>query len=328
MLEFQYLNSRLMLELWIFMSEPSWLRARIMELRLDYHILKKPRSVLITTGIVVLIYNMLFYFHPANQNWLSNGDFNWTNSLRFLLLEQYLIELITTTILFLLIDYFTKWQKLYNISLLPSAIFKYLARFLPLFAIAFFIFNPVTQSARYLLNEYTNLSSAIYLDDYLLNWSLYPVYIIPVFLTGYGVLISNLILHHNKQLASAEQNIESLSKPTKYIKKLLVFDDWGEVPLDCLTVLWFEKEERKYFAHTQKSKLRTRETLSELESSLDPDKFVRINRSVIVNVDFILNYSFWENEKYVLRLKNKAQTEFVMSRDRLKKIKSQLQLNS
>ncbi|MCE7993965.1 MAG: LytTR family transcriptional regulator [Roseivirga sp.] len=297
-----------------------------MQLALNYKLLKKPKVVLVTTALTVIAYNTLFYFHPANQGWLSGNEFSWPNFLHYLILEQYLIENITIAIIFVLIRNYARWLRLYSLELNPVAISRYLMRFLPLFLVAFVFFNPLTQSARFLLNEYTNMSTDIYLYDYVLNWRLYFVYLIPVFLGGYGGLVANLVILHNKQLAQTSEDIEKLhaAQEKRYPRRLIAKDDWGEVPVNMGSVIWFAKEDRKYFAHTIKGKLRTKETLSELESSLDPSKFVRVNRATLVNIDYIQNYSFWENEKYILRLKDKDQTEFVMSRERLNKIKSQL----
>ena len=298
-----------------------------MQLHLHYQLLRKLKVILITTALVVISYNALFYFHPANQTWMGNGDFSCGNLLHYLLLEQYLMEIITMTVLFWLIRRYASWRQMHELSLNPVAILKYLSQFLPVMLVAFVFFNPLTQSARFLLNEQANLSWHIYLYDYVLNWRLYLVYLIPVFMGGYGILITNLVVLHNRQLASTSEDAEKLkaAQEKRYPSRLLARDDWGEVPVNMGSVMWFEKEDRKYFAHTLKGKLRTRETLSELESSVDPSKFVRVNRAVLVNIDFIQNYSFWENEKYILRMRDKDQTEFVMSRDRLNKIKSKLE---
>ncbi len=297
-----------------------------MPLALNYQLLKKPKVILITTALTVITYNTLYYFHPENQAWLSGENFSWSNFLYYLLLEQYLIENITIAIIFILIRYYARWLKLYTLELTPVAISRYLLKFLPLFLVSFFFFNPFTQSARFLLDEYSNMTMEIYFDDYVLNWNLYIVYLIPIFLGGYGGLVANLVVLHNRQLARTSEDIEKLhaAQEKRYPSRLIAKDDWGEVPVNMGSIMWFAKEDRKYFAHTIKGKLRTKETLSELESSLDPSKFVRVNRAVLVNLDYIQNYSFWENEKYILRLKDKDQTEFVMSRERLNKIKSQL----
>ncbi len=298
-----------------------------MQLVLNYKLLKKPKTVLLTTACLVIVYNILIYFHPSNQGWIGSDNFSWENLVRFILIEQFLIEIITTIAMFTIIWYYARWRKLFNLELTPKAISTYLLKFLPPFLVAFFLFNPFTQTARFFLNEMEALTLDVYLNTYLLNFNLYFVYLIPVFLGGYGILTANLIQLYHRQLTQANQDIEELKAPPKYTTKLVTHDDWGEVPVETHQVLWFEKEGRKYFAQTRKNRLRTRETLTELESLLDPDKFVRINRSVIVNVRAILNYSFWENEKYILRLNDDKKTEFIMSRDRLKKVKSQLQLN-
>lgn len=297
-----------------------------MRLSLNYQVLKKPKVTLVATAFVVLVYNGLFYLHPANQDWFTSSEFSWLNLLRYLVLEQYLSELLTTIVILVLIYFYSTRLKLNELSLQPVEIIRYYLKYLPLLALAFFVFNPFTQSFRYLLNEHQNLSSELYFNEYLLNWNLYVVYLIPSFLTGYGVLTYNLIHLYNRQLSMAGEDLEKFKSEVQYPQKIEAYDDWGDVPLDLKNVIWFEKKERKYFARTVKTELRTRETLAELEERLDPKQFLRVNRSVIVNAAYIQNYSYWENEKYILRLKDKDQTEFVMSRNRLKKIKEQLHL--
>jgi two-component system LytT family response regulator len=63
-------------------------------------------------------------------------------------------------------------------------------------------------------------------------------------------------------------------------------------------------------------------TLEQLEQLLAATVFFRVNRSTIIAVHNILNYSFWENEKYILR--TKTNEEFIIARDRLRKLKQVL----
>jgi hypothetical protein len=100
----------------------------------------------------------------------------------------------------------------------------------------------------------------------------------------------------------------------------------GELPLSLDKVLWFEKEERQYFACTMDKKYRTRYTISQLEALLDKQNFFRINRAVLINLDYLCNYSHWEYDKYIIRMKNSEKTQFVMSRDRLKILNKKLNL--
>ncbi|MBX2966344.1 MAG: LytTR family transcriptional regulator [Cyclobacteriaceae bacterium] len=48
--------------------------------------------------------------------------------------------------------------------------------------------------------------------------------------------------------------------------------------------------------------------------------FFRVNRGVIINLNYLKNYSYWENNKYILRLNNGK--EFTSSRERIKNLKS------
>jgi tetratricopeptide (TPR) repeat protein len=97
----------------------------------------------------------------------------------------------------------------------------------------------------------------------------------------------------------------------------------GETLVSIDEIIWFEKEERLYYARTADVKYRIRPTISELENIV-PRSFVRINRSVIINLAFLLNYSSWENNKYVVRLKLPEGTKFISTRDRIKQIEERL----
>lgn len=56
----------------------------------------------------------------------------------------------------------------------------------------------------------------------------------------------------------------------------------------------------------------TRDTMNSMEKKLNPQKFVRIHRSIIVNVDFIKEFKPWFNGEYEVYMKNK--TKFTSGR--------------
>lgn len=56
----------------------------------------------------------------------------------------------------------------------------------------------------------------------------------------------------------------------------------------------------------------TRDTMNSMEKKLNPEKFVRIHRSIIVNVDFIKEFKPWFNGEYEVYMKNK--TKFTSGR--------------
>jgi DNA-binding LytR/AlgR family response regulator len=59
-----------------------------------------------------------------------------------------------------------------------------------------------------------------------------------------------------------------------------------------------------------------------LEEKLDKLSFVRIHRSAIVNIKYISEMVKWFGGKYKVRLKDKQQTELVVSRGYVDRIRN------
>jgi DNA-binding LytR/AlgR family response regulator len=68
------------------------------------------------------------------------------------------------------------------------------------------------------------------------------------------------------------------------------------------------------------------QTIAELEQRLDPARFLRIHRSVLVNVDWIEEVNSWFAGKVVVSLKDAAQTRLTVARDRVRSLKSRLEI--
>ncbi|MBS1508579.1 MAG: LytTR family transcriptional regulator [Bacteroidetes bacterium] len=264
----------------------------------------------VVTAVVVLFFLLVSYFTPANMNWLTSPGFSWSNLIRFVVLDQFVVELITFFILAWLVTHYRKALGLQHYPLGLRQFVHYLVRFLPLFAMAFFVINPFTQTARYLLH-WVQGESPDYWHDYFYSLRLYLIYLTP--LTLGGVLLVVLDVYYGRQAASAT--------PQK-CTTLEVADSSGKAWVPLESIRYFERKERKVLATTESNTYRVSHTLSELESMLMEETFVRANRSVIVNLRYFNNYSFWENDKFVLRLIGGK--EFIISRDRLKKIKASL----
>ena len=65
-------------------------------------------------------------------------------------------------------------------------------------------------------------------------------------------------------------------------------------------------------------------TIQELESKLDPKRFVRVHRSALVNVAFVHELHSWFGGKVLIRLKDEKRTEIAVSRDRVSAVKERL----
>ncbi len=254
------------------------------------------------------------------MDWMSSGHFTWSNTLRFLIIDQILVELITAFVVFQLIRIYAERLKLFQLRLAPKSLLIYQLKFLPVILVSFFFFAPFTLTTRFLYNHFPNLDWNIYLESYFYSSSLYIVYLLPVFLYGFGIVNANLIVLYNRQLGKTQIDLREAKKP-KLKNRLWASDEWGEMFLDVDKIFWIERTDRKSIAKTDSEKYRLKENITELEDKLDPNKFVRINRGTLVNLEFVQNYSFWENDKYVLRMNDEKKSEFVMSRERLQKIK-------
>jgi len=66
------------------------------------------------------------------------------------------------------------------------------------------------------------------------------------------------------------------------------------------------------------------QTIAELERRLDPARFVRIHRGVILNLDHLLELHSGFGGSMVARLKNPQKTELPVSRDRMRVLKTRL----
>jgi two-component system LytT family response regulator len=66
------------------------------------------------------------------------------------------------------------------------------------------------------------------------------------------------------------------------------------------------------------------QTIAELERRLDPQRFLRIHRAALVNVDCIHEVNSWFAGKVVVTLKDPERTQLTVARDRVRALKSRL----
>ncbi len=86
---------------------------------------------------------------------------------------------------------------------------------------------------------------------------------------------------------------------------------------------FFAQDKLTYAATAEGNRVIDR-TVAELESELDPRKFVRIHRAILLNVDFVDEAHAWFGGRLVVRLKDKNHTELTVARDRVRALKAVL----
>lgn len=94
--------------------------------------------------------------------------------------------------------------------------------------------------------------------------------------------------------------------------------------LDLDAVAYFVAKEKLTYAVVKGHMHCIDQTITELELRLDPSRFVRIHRALLLNVDFIHEVNSWFAGKVVVSLKDSAHTELTVARDRVRSLKDRL----
>ena len=101
-------------------------------------------------------------------------------------------------------------------------------------------------------------------------------------------IASNAALLTQEQLKSVLASLENDSNPPKeYLKRFLVHNGAKDLFISVEDIEWIEAADYYSCLHVGTKNLMLRETIKQLASTLDPQKFVRIHRSVIVNMEHL-----------------------------------------
>ncbi|CCH55735.1 response regulator receiver protein [Fibrisoma limi BUZ 3] len=315
------------------------------ELQLHRTYLRRPiKSIAILMVVVLLVETMTWSLaYPVKMGMVERaGGFlqYFGFSLRSLLLP----EIFTLYILLTLLSEFHVVFKIKSIEASWPAIGRYELRLLPVILLAFFVFNPVTQTVRFLLERFPNYSFSNYWHTYIANtftFATYFKYLIPVLLIGYAATNLSLFSDYLRRRQEDENREKAagtitpqvqLSPPEPapalsrtYTGHLKGRNAHGELDFPVTDVYFFTVEERYYYAELSKGRYLISKTLNDLETELDPFHFFRIKRDYIVNRRSVLNYAYWENGKYIVRLDTPDRHEIVVPRARMQEFREWLQ---
>ncbi len=79
-------------------------------------------------------------------------------------------------------------------------------------------------------------------------------------------------------------------------------------------IVYFASDQKLVFAHLEDTKHLVNYKLEELQNRLDPEKFFRIHRSTIVNLNFVKTIEAWFGGGYKMKVGDKGHTELTISR--------------
>jgi len=98
--------------------------------------------------------------------------------------------------------------------------------------------------------------------------------------------------------------LNEIKKEKKYLDRILINVGAKYFFVALKEILYISSAEKYAELHTIKGKYLLRETMNNLEESLDPEMFARIHRSYIVNIEQIQEMQPWSHGDYVVILKN------------------------
>ncbi len=116
--------------------------------------------------------------------------------------------------------------------------------------------------------------------------------------------------------------LEELKAGNKYLERLVIKTGGRIYFLETGEIEWIEAEGNYVSVHSANKSHLLRETISSLESQLDPKKFVRIHRSSIVRLDFIKELQPWFHGEYRIILQDG--TQLTLSRNHRDKLQEAL----
>lgn len=123
------------------------------------------------------------------------------------------------------------------------------------------------------------------------------------------ILKENQDLHETEveiRFRTRDEEVESLISAVRNSRdRLIGYKDNGDlVPIGISNILYFEAVDRYVFAYMTSEVYKVRNTLYELENELNGKHFVRISKSLIVNISAVRKISPDDGRRLRLHLNN------------------------
>ena len=175
-----------------------------------------------------------------------------------------------------------------------------------------------------MLDEHPRIIFSTAYDQYALK--AFEVNAIDYLLKPYDAERFNLALEraiHNIQSDQSQDDsikklLQTIQSPNQYLERLLIKQAGRIVILNCKEISSIKAMDDYAEISTTKESYLIQQSLSHLEQRLNPDQFMRVHRSYIVNIDAIRDIVALSSSRYKLFLKDGA--EIFVSRSGYKKL--------
>ncbi len=112
--------------------------------------------------------------------------------------------------------------------------------------------------------------------------------------------------------------LNELKNKASYLERLTVKTNDCVLLIKVADIDWIEAQDKYVRLHVGRESHLLRESISNLETRLDPKKFLRIHRSHIINIDRIQKLETWFHNEYKVVLRDG--TKLIMSRSQRKRL--------
>ena len=114
--------------------------------------------------------------------------------------------------------------------------------------------------------------------------------------------------------------------PSPFLRRVAFRTRDGVQFLDVAAITHFTTRDRLIHAVTAATSQVVDHGLADLESKLDPAKFIRIHRGTLLNLDHVDEIQPWPGGRLLVRVKDGKRTELEVARDRVQALKERLGL--
>jgi len=170
-------------------------------------------------------------------------------------------------------------------------------------------------------DQYALQAFAVNSVDYLLK---------PVEPAGLDRALAKLgrILGGQESAPDLQKIIAALTKPAAPAYPTRLPSRTGEKVefVDLVRVTHFYSEDKLTFAATVAKDFVVDHSIAELEGKLDPERWFRIHRSTLVQLDYVQELHGWIGNRLLIRLKDEKKTELQVARERVAELKAKLGL--
>lgn len=106
------------------------------------------------------------------------------------------------------------------------------------------------------------------------------------------------------QKGSYQHILDQIRKRDGYLQRIMVKQGSRLFYVKTDDIMYISAEQKYMELHVDKKTFLIRETMNSIEESLDPSKFVRIHRSILLNVEYMQEVQPWFHGDCTVLLKN------------------------